>query len=55
MEPGRPATDRKVLEFIKGHVFDPADFDIRLDGACRLNPDGEVRGGTCCSGSETKT
>jgi CRISP-associated protein Cas1 len=32
MEPERPATDRKVLEFIKGHVFDPADFVIRSDG-----------------------
>jgi CRISPR-associated protein Cas1 len=39
MEPERPATDRKVLEFIKGHVFDPADFVIRSDGICRLNPD----------------
>jgi hypothetical protein len=26
MEPKRPETDRKVLEFIKAHVFDPADF-----------------------------
>jgi CRISP-associated protein Cas1 len=32
MEPERPVIDRKVLEFIKGHVFDPADFVIRLDG-----------------------
>jgi CRISP-associated protein Cas1 len=39
MEPGRPATDRKVLEFIKAHVFDPADFAIRSDGVCRLNPE----------------
>jgi CRISP-associated protein Cas1 len=39
MEPERPATDRKVLEFIKGHVFDPADFVIRSDGVCRLNPE----------------
>src|ERR1700730_5253457 len=39
MEPQRPATDRKVLEFIKGHVFDPADFVIRSDGVCRLNPE----------------
>jgi CRISP-associated protein Cas1 len=39
MEPERPATDRKVLEFIKGHVFDPADFTIRSDGVCRLNPE----------------
>ena len=38
MEPERPITDRKVLEFIKGHVFDPADFVIRTDGVCRLNP-----------------
>jgi CRISPR-associated protein Cas1 len=39
MEPERPAIDRKVLEFIKGHVFDPADFVIRSDGVCRLNPE----------------
>jgi CRISP-associated protein Cas1 len=39
IEPERPATDRKVLEFIKGHVFDPADFVIRSDGVCRLNPE----------------
>jgi CRISP-associated protein Cas1 len=39
MEPERPAIDRKVLEFIIGHVFDPADFVIRLDGVCRLNPE----------------
>jgi CRISPR-associated protein Cas1 len=36
MEPERTATDRKVLEFIKGHVFYPA---IRSDGVCRLNPE----------------
>jgi CRISP-associated protein Cas1 len=39
MEPERPATDRKVLEFVKGHVFDPSDFVIRSDGVCRLNPE----------------
>jgi CRISP-associated protein Cas1 len=39
MEPHRPLVDRKVFEFIKGHVFDPADFLIRSDGVCRLNPD----------------
>ena len=39
MEPERPAIDRKVLEFIRGHVFDPADFVIRSDGVCRLNPE----------------
>jgi CRISPR-associated protein Cas1 len=38
MEPERPVTDRKVLEFIKGHIFDPADFVIRTDGVCKLNP-----------------
>jgi len=39
MEPERPAADCKVLKFIKGHVFDPADFVIRSDGVCRLNPE----------------
>jgi CRISP-associated protein Cas1 len=39
MEPERPAVDRKVLEFVSGHVFDPADFVIRTDGVCRLNPE----------------
>jgi hypothetical protein len=39
MEPERPMIDRKVLEFIKGHVFGPADFVIRSDGVCRLNPE----------------
>jgi CRISPR-associated protein Cas1 len=37
MEPERPKIDRAVLDFIKGHVFDPADFVIRTDGVCRLN------------------
>ena len=35
MEPERP----KVLDFVKGHVFDPADCVIRGDGVCRLNPE----------------
>ena len=39
MEPFRPLVDRNVLEFIKGHVFDPSDFVIRSDGVCRLNPE----------------
>jgi hypothetical protein len=39
MEPERPKVDRAVLDFVKGHVFDPADFVIRSDGACRLNPE----------------
>jgi CRISP-associated protein Cas1 len=39
MEPERPKVDRVVLDFVKGHVFDPADFVIRSDGVCRLNPE----------------
>ena len=39
MEPERPRVDRVVLDFVKGHVFDPADFVIRNDGVCRLNPE----------------
>jgi hypothetical protein len=27
------------LDFVKGHVFDSADFVIRSDGVCRLNPE----------------
>jgi CRISP-associated protein Cas1 len=38
MEPERPKVDRAVLEFIKASVFNPADFTIRSDGVCRLNP-----------------
>jgi CRISPR-associated protein Cas1 len=39
MEPERLKVDRAVLDFVKGHVFDPADFVIRSDGVCRLNPE----------------
>jgi CRISPR-associated endonuclease Cas1 len=39
MEPERPKVDRKVLDFVKSNVFDPADFTIRSDGVCRLNPE----------------
>ena len=39
MEPQRPKVDRAALDFVKGHVFDPADFVIRSDGVCRLNPE----------------
>jgi hypothetical protein len=39
MEPERPKVDRAVLDFVKAHVFDPADFTIRSDGVCRLNPE----------------
>jgi CRISP-associated protein Cas1 len=38
MEPERAKVDRAVLDFFKGHVFDPADFVIRAAGVCRLNP-----------------
>jgi hypothetical protein len=37
--PQRPKVDRAALDFVKGHVFDPADFVIRTDGVCRLNPE----------------
>jgi CRISP-associated protein Cas1 len=39
MEPDRPKVERRVLDFVKGQVFDPADFVIRTDGVCRLNPE----------------
>ncbi len=39
MEPERSKVDRVVLDFVKGHVFDPADFVIRSEGVCRLNPE----------------
>jgi CRISPR-associated protein Cas1 len=39
MEPLRPIADRKVLEFVQSHTFHPADFMIRPDGVCRLNPE----------------
>jgi CRISPR-associated protein Cas1 len=39
MEPQRLRVDRAVLDFVRGHVFDPADFIIRTDGVCRLNPE----------------
>jgi hypothetical protein len=37
--PEGPKVDRTVLDFVKGNVFDPADFVIRADGVCRLNPE----------------
>jgi CRISPR-associated protein Cas1 len=39
MEPEPPKVDRAVLDFVKGHVFDPSDFVVRADGVCRLNPE----------------
>jgi CRISPR-associated endonuclease Cas1 len=39
MEPQRPIVDGKVLEFVQAHTFHPADFTIRSDGVCRINPE----------------
>ena len=39
MEPQRPIVDRKVLEFVQSRTFHAADFTIRSDGLCRLNPE----------------
>jgi len=39
MEPERPKVDRSVLEFVKSHKLHAADFVIRSDGVCRLNPE----------------
>lgn len=37
MEPLRPVADRRVLEFVRHQVFEPADFVLTSDGVCRLN------------------
>ncbi len=53
MEPFRPIVERNVLEFIKDHVFDPADFVIRSDGVCRLNPElARYVAGVVCKASQ---
>jgi CRISPR/Cas system-associated endonuclease Cas1 len=39
MEPLRPVVDAQVLRFVQAHTFHPADFTIRTDGVCRLNPE----------------
>lgn len=39
MEPLRPIIDRRVFEFVQAHTFHPADFTIKSDGVCRLNPE----------------
>jgi CRISP-associated protein Cas1 len=39
MEPERPKVDRATLDFVKTTLFDSADFVIRSDGVCRLNPE----------------
>jgi CRISPR-associated endonuclease Cas1 len=38
MEPLRPAADKEVLELALGSELHPADFVLRNDGVCRLNP-----------------
>jgi CRISP-associated protein Cas1 len=38
MEPERPKVDCSILEFVRAHKFHAADFVIRTDGVCRLNP-----------------
>jgi CRISPR-associated protein Cas1 len=39
MEPLRPVADRAVLDLVRNQPFEPADFTIRKDGVCRLNPE----------------
>jgi len=39
IKPERQKVDRAVLDFVMGHVLDPADFITRTDGICRLNPE----------------
>lgn len=39
IEPLRARLDRAIFDFILGTTFDPADFVIRSDGVCRLNPE----------------
>jgi CRISP-associated protein Cas1 len=38
MEPLRPIFDRAILAFALSHELHPADFVLRSDGVCRLNP-----------------
>ena len=39
MEPLRPVVDRVVLDLVGSQSFESADFTIRTDGVCRLNPE----------------
>jgi CRISPR/Cas system-associated endonuclease Cas1 len=39
MEPERPRVDQAVLDFLKANPPHAADFTIRADGVCRLNPE----------------
>jgi hypothetical protein len=34
----RPVVDRQVLAFVQAHTFHSADFTVRSDGVCRINP-----------------
>lgn len=38
MEPLRPVVDAAILRFALGETFSGADFMLRPDGVCRLNP-----------------
>ncbi len=38
MEPLRPVVDAAILRFAIGETFSGADFTLRPDGVCRLNP-----------------
>ena len=38
MEPMRPIIDRKILNFVKDHIFSPSDFTINQTGVCKLHP-----------------
>ena len=38
MEPLRPVVDREVLRLALAHELHAADFVLRSDGVCRLNP-----------------
>jgi len=38
MEPVRPIMDKRILEFILGRTFSPADFILNKNGVCRLHP-----------------
>jgi CRISPR-associated protein Cas1 len=38
MEPERAKVDRTLIEFVRRHTFDPADFTFRPDGVVMLNP-----------------
>jgi CRISP-associated protein Cas1 len=52
MEPERPKVHRSVLEFVKAHKCYAADFVIRTDGVCRLNPAPDMKS-HCCSAANS--